>query len=222
MPVEFMTDWITPVHRFYVRNHMFEPAKLDAKAWSLTIGGEVEKPLTLTLAELQEIAVRSITNTLECAGNGLSWHSPKVPGIKWGKGAVGNAKFSGPSLKTLLEKASVQGYRQTRPVPRTRSGPRPSAAVCAQHSDRESHGRRHPGRDPYERCSAYRASWIPGARRHAWVGGRGFLQMAEGNHGPRQTRRSVQQRLSQVAWSKEMDKMIKCGARRWMPKTATL
>ncbi len=54
MPVEFMTDWITPVNHFYVRNHMFEPAKLDAKEWKVTISGEVEKPVTLTLADLEK------------------------------------------------------------------------------------------------------------------------------------------------------------------------
>src|ERR1700730_2560449 len=70
MPVEFMTDWITPVHHFFVRNHMFEPATLDTKAWRLNIGGEVEKPLILTFADLQKIPLHSVTNTMECAGNG--------------------------------------------------------------------------------------------------------------------------------------------------------
>jgi DMSO/TMAO reductase YedYZ molybdopterin-dependent catalytic subunit len=108
MPVEFMTDWITPVSHFFVRNHMFEPAIIDAKDWKLAIGGEVDKPLSLTLADLAKIPVRSVTNTLECAGNGRSLQSPRVPGIQWGKGAVGNARFSGPSLKSLLEKAGVK------------------------------------------------------------------------------------------------------------------
>jgi sulfite oxidase len=108
-PVEFMTEWITPVNHFYVRNHMFEPARFDASSWKLTIGGEVEKPLRLTLADLEKIPVHAVTNTLECAGNGRSLQSPKVPGIQWAKGAVGNAKFSGPSLKTVLEKAGVKG-----------------------------------------------------------------------------------------------------------------
>ncbi len=106
--VEFMTDWITPVNHFFVRNHMFEPAKIDASTWKLTIGGEVEKPLTLTLADLQKVPVHSVTNAMECAGNGRSLQNPKVPGIQWGKGAVGNAKFSGPSLKVVLEKAGVK------------------------------------------------------------------------------------------------------------------
>src|SRR5258708_23449896 len=51
-PVEFMTEWITPVNHFFVRNHMFEPAKFNPKAWQLSITGEVEKPLTLTLPDL--------------------------------------------------------------------------------------------------------------------------------------------------------------------------
>jgi len=107
-PVEFMTEWITPVNHFFVRNHMFEPAKIDAKAWQLSITGEVERPLTLTLADLEKLSVHSVVNTMECAGNGRSLQNPKVPGIQWGKGAVGNARFSGPNLKTLLEKAGVK------------------------------------------------------------------------------------------------------------------
>jgi DMSO/TMAO reductase YedYZ molybdopterin-dependent catalytic subunit len=107
-PVEFMTEWITPVNHFFVRNHMFEPAKFDAKAWQLSITGEVERPLMFTLAELEKLSFRSVINTMECAGNGRSLQNPKVPGIQWGKGAVGNAKFSGPSLKTLLEKAGAK------------------------------------------------------------------------------------------------------------------
>src|SRR5258708_15638643 len=62
MPVEFMTDWITPVNHFYVRNHMFAPGEIDAKTWKLTIGGEVEKPLTLTLTDLERIPGHSVTN----------------------------------------------------------------------------------------------------------------------------------------------------------------
>jgi len=107
-PVEFMTEWITPVNHFFVRNHMFAPEKIDAAAWKLTIAGEVEKPLTLTLTDLERIPVHSITNTMECAGNGRSFQSPKVPGVQWGKGAVGNARYSGPSLKSLLEKAGLK------------------------------------------------------------------------------------------------------------------
>src|SRR5947209_12341187 len=108
MPVELMTEWITPVKHFYVRNHMFAPTNIDTSGWKLTIGGEVEKPFSITLADLQKLPRHSVTNAMECAGNGRSLQNPKVPGIQWGKGAVGNGRFSGPSLKTLLQKAGVK------------------------------------------------------------------------------------------------------------------
>jgi sulfite oxidase len=107
-PVALMTDWITPVNHFYVRNHMFEPLKIDPAAWKLTISGEVLKPITLALSDLANMPVHSVVNTLECAGNGRSLQNPKVPGVQWGKGAVGNARFSGPSLKSILERAGLK------------------------------------------------------------------------------------------------------------------
>ncbi|MGB6843025.1 MAG: sulfite oxidase [Candidatus Sulfotelmatobacter sp.] len=107
-PVEYFNTWLTPVPHFFVRNHMFEPTELDPHDWLLSIGGEVEKPLTLSLAELSKIETHSVVNTLECAGNGRSLHRPQVPGIQWGKGAVGTARFSGPRLRDVLERAGVK------------------------------------------------------------------------------------------------------------------
>lgn len=87
-PVEYFDIWLTPAPHFFVRYHMHEPSELDADNWRLTTGGEVEKPLTLTLTELSKLETHSVVNTLECAGNGRSLHRPQVPGIQWGKGAV--------------------------------------------------------------------------------------------------------------------------------------
>src|ERR1035437_7111911 len=70
MPPEYANSWITPVQHFFVRNHMHEPSTLDAGDWRLSIGGEVENPLTLSLADLRKIESHTVTNTLECAGNG--------------------------------------------------------------------------------------------------------------------------------------------------------
>src|SRR5690348_16478420 len=53
-PVEYFNTWLTPVPHFFVRNHMHEPVELDAATWRLSIGGEVEKPVTLSLAELSK------------------------------------------------------------------------------------------------------------------------------------------------------------------------
>ena len=108
MPPEFANSWLTPVPHFYVRNHMFEADKVDASQWKITIGGEVEKDLTLGLNDLTRLDQHSVTNTLECAGNGRAFQNPKVAGIQWQRGAVGNARFSGPRLADVLQRAGVK------------------------------------------------------------------------------------------------------------------
>jgi sulfite oxidase len=107
-PVEYFNTWLTPVPHFFVRNHMHEPSELSADDWKLSVGGEVEKPIILTLAELSRLETHSVVNTLECAGNGRVLHRPQVPGIQWGKGAVGTARFSGPRLADVLQRAGVK------------------------------------------------------------------------------------------------------------------
>jgi DMSO/TMAO reductase YedYZ molybdopterin-dependent catalytic subunit len=107
-PVEYFNTWLTPVPHFFVRNHMHEPSELDPADWRLSLGGEVEKPFTLTLAELSKLETHSVVNTLECAGNGRSLHRPQVPGVQWGRGAVGTARFSGPRLRDVLQRAGVK------------------------------------------------------------------------------------------------------------------
>jgi sulfite oxidase len=107
-PVEYFNTWLTLVPHFFVRNHMHEPSELSAGDWRLAVGGEVEKPFTLTLSDLSKLETHSVVNTLECAGNGRSLHRPQVPGVQWGKGAVGTARFSGPRLRDVLQRAAVK------------------------------------------------------------------------------------------------------------------
>ena len=54
MPLDGFSDWITPIERFYVRSHHYTPT-ISLEEWKLTIGGEVEKPLTLTMADLKKL-----------------------------------------------------------------------------------------------------------------------------------------------------------------------
>jgi DMSO/TMAO reductase YedYZ molybdopterin-dependent catalytic subunit len=108
MPPEYANRWITPVSHFFVRNHMFEPVTLVADQWRLQIGGEVVNPVTLSLAELGKLQSHTVVNTLECAGNGRAFQNPHVPGIQWGKGAVGTARFEGPRLADVLHRAGIK------------------------------------------------------------------------------------------------------------------
>ena len=107
-PVEYFNTWLTPVPHFFVRNHMHEPSELDPADWRFSVGGEVEKPFALTLAELSKLETHSVVNTLECAGNGRSLYRPPAPGVQWGKGAVGTARFTGPRLRDVLQRAAVK------------------------------------------------------------------------------------------------------------------
>jgi sulfite oxidase len=107
-PVEYFDTWLTPAEHFFVRNHMHEPVTLDSAEWKLTITGEVENAQTITLADLARLEQHSVVNTLECAGNGRAFHTPKVPGVQWQKGAVSTGRFTGPRLRDVLQKAGVK------------------------------------------------------------------------------------------------------------------
>jgi sulfite oxidase len=107
-PVEYFDSWLTPAQHFFVRNHMHEPSTLNGEEWKLSVGGEVEKPFTISLPELAKLETHSVVNTLECAGNGRALQTPKVPGVQWQKGAVGTGRFTGPRLRNLLDRAGVK------------------------------------------------------------------------------------------------------------------
>src|SRR6266852_9926122 len=81
-PVEYFNTWLTPIPRFFVRNHMHEPVTLDPQEWKLAIGGAVEHPYTLDLAVLSKLEAHIVINTLECTGNGLALYQPTVPGVQ--------------------------------------------------------------------------------------------------------------------------------------------
>jgi sulfite oxidase len=106
-PVSLLNTWITPNDLFYVRHHMYA-AKVDVNEWKLTVGGEVQNPITLTLDELKREPKHAVTVTLECAGNGRAFFDPPVAGIQWEKGAVGTARFAGARLADVLKRAGVK------------------------------------------------------------------------------------------------------------------
>jgi DMSO/TMAO reductase YedYZ molybdopterin-dependent catalytic subunit len=99
---------VMPNARFYVRNHFQIPA-LEPEAFSLNVGGLVERPLTLSLRDLFNMPSRTHVVTLECAGNGRTKFSPPTPGEKWEFGAVSTAEWTGVPLVEILDRAGVRG-----------------------------------------------------------------------------------------------------------------
>jgi DMSO/TMAO reductase YedYZ molybdopterin-dependent catalytic subunit len=106
-PVSYFDRLITPNPVFFVRSH-FGPPALD-RARKLVIEGLVERPLTLSPDELRRLPEVTVTAVLQCAGNGRALHSPRVPGIQWTHGAMGQAIWTGVRLRDLLTKAGVKG-----------------------------------------------------------------------------------------------------------------
>src|SRR5262245_3176646 len=106
---DLVADWVTPVERFYVRNHGATPT-IDVDAFRLSIEGLIDKPLQLSVTELVErFPVANATATLTCAGNRRSeFQGPKIAGVAWGAGAIGNATWSGISLASLLRHAGIR------------------------------------------------------------------------------------------------------------------
>jgi len=98
------TTRITPIDRFYLRNH-FDVAKVDAQAWRLQIKGLVENPLSLSLADLERMPQVTVEAVMQCAGNGRALFQPRVPGVQWRWGAMGNAEWTGVRLRDLLARA---------------------------------------------------------------------------------------------------------------------
>lgn len=101
---------ITPLERFYIRNHFDLPVGNPAdwpKTWKLEVRGLVGKPLSLTLADLEKHKQTTVEAVLQCAGNGRGQFRPRVPGVQWRWGAMGNAEWTGVRLADILADAGV-------------------------------------------------------------------------------------------------------------------
>ncbi|MCW8088342.1 sulfite oxidase [Sabulicella glaciei] len=109
-PVSALRQETTPAGTFFVRNNgiLPDPDAEAVRVWTLAVGGEVRRPLSLTLAALRErFEEVEIVSVLECAGNGRAGFSPAVEGLPWGHGAVGCARWTGFRLGDLLAEAGV-------------------------------------------------------------------------------------------------------------------
>ncbi len=109
-PVREFTSFLTPNHRFFVRSH-FGPPVPEAIAeanWKLRLGGLVKQEREFGLKELRQMDAVTVTAVVQCSGNGRAFHSPKVPGVQWERGAVGNAQWTGVRLRDLLAEAGVK------------------------------------------------------------------------------------------------------------------
>lgn len=114
-PPNFETPWrdlaaaFTPNEVFFVRYHLALIPRIDPATWRLTIGGpSVGRALTLSLRELQHDFERvELAAVNQCSGNRRGLFTPRVPGVQWANGAMGNALWSGVRLRDVLRRAQI-------------------------------------------------------------------------------------------------------------------
>jgi DMSO/TMAO reductase YedYZ molybdopterin-dependent catalytic subunit len=116
---------ITPVANFYVvsKNFYGSDPVVAAGGWTLSIGGAVDKPMKLSLAQLRALPSTTEYVTLECISNDV------------GGGLISTGSFTGVSLSALLAMASPRpagtwaafkardGYAESLPMSMIRSSP---------------------------------------------------------------------------------------------------
>jgi sulfane dehydrogenase subunit SoxC len=108
LPLEALREPITPAGLHYLLIHYDIPS-VDQEAFRLEIGGAVDRPLSLSLADLRERERVALPVTFECAGNGRALLSPRPLSQPWLTEAVGTAEWAGTPLTPLFAEAGVTG-----------------------------------------------------------------------------------------------------------------
>lgn len=111
-PAHLLDDDVTPTDRMFVRlNGLVPQTALDANAegWVLTVDGEVDTPLQLSLDDLKSKFERvTLRLVVECGGNGRAFFQPGTSGNQWTMGAVGCPEWTGVRLADVLKAAGVK------------------------------------------------------------------------------------------------------------------
>lgn len=97
---EELNSWHTPNNDFFFVNHYGQPDGLDEATWRVGVGGLVRHRQSLTLADIKSRPRHEVDFTLECSGNNGT-------GLDFFIGGVGNARWGGARLASVLEDSGV-------------------------------------------------------------------------------------------------------------------
>jgi sulfane dehydrogenase subunit SoxC len=107
LPLEALRHPITPAGLHYLLIHYDIPV-VDPVAFRLELGGAMERPLSVSLADLEARERVALPVTFECAGNGRALLEPRPVSQPWLTEAVGTAEWAGTPLAPLLDEAGVR------------------------------------------------------------------------------------------------------------------
>lgn len=107
-----LVGYLTPIDRFYVRNHGATP-RIERDSWRLELEGDgLKQPATLDYDALCALPRVSLVRAVECAGNARSFFKSRfghqAGGAQWRTGAIGVAEWSGVRLRDVLALAGVR------------------------------------------------------------------------------------------------------------------
>ena len=79
------------------------------KNWTVNVGGLVERPRRVSIADLQQMPQETRVSVLQCAGNGRSFYAArqKAVGGQWKHGGMGNVEWEGVPLRHFLDEMKL-------------------------------------------------------------------------------------------------------------------
>lgn len=119
-PGNLLTDFLTPLKLFFVRNHYWVPQTHESPQ-SITIELSDGEESSYSLEDLKaKFKEHTITVTLQCSGNRRAHMSNTkrgaTAGLQWDVGAIGTAEFTGVRLRDVLKDAGY-GVQDGCPTP---------------------------------------------------------------------------------------------------------
>jgi DMSO/TMAO reductase YedYZ molybdopterin-dependent catalytic subunit len=108
-PIEYLRTGVTPNDAFFVRYHLSNIPVIDAAKWRLSVGGDgANGQIELTLGDLKAMPATEVVAVNQCSGNRRGLFEPHVPGVQWGYGGMGCARWRGARLKDVLDKVGLK------------------------------------------------------------------------------------------------------------------
>src|SRR6266436_1772749 len=133
-PLHYFRQDLTPNEAFFVRWHLEGiPTSVDLRTFRLNVSGHVQQPLQLSVDDLRsQFDPLSIIAVNQCSGNSRSFFEPRIPGGQWKNGAVGNARWTGVPVRSILDRAQVKSGAVDVSFAGLDASPLPSVAAFAK------------------------------------------------------------------------------------------
>jgi sulfane dehydrogenase subunit SoxC len=107
-PLQDSVGTLTPSSLHYERHHSGIPT-IDPATHRLVIHGMVNRPLSLSMAEIRRLPSVTRTLVLECGGNsGTEWAARTGPDVQRSYGLVSCSEWTGVPLSLVLAEAGVR------------------------------------------------------------------------------------------------------------------